>query len=201
MNPERIASLNPTRVLDIGANVGGFFFDTKPLWPGAFYTLIEANERCKPRLESTGQRYYIATLGDSCREVNFYTVPSIPTCTGNSYYRELTDVYDDSNVLVEKKTLVPLSELLPGESFDFIKVDVQGAEMDVIRGGLDIFRSAEHVLMEVSVQEYNRGAPLWDDMMPFMASIGFVDHTVVNDLHHPAMGLIQHDVLFRRAPR
>lgn len=199
MNLEKIAAANPSRVLDIGANVGGFFIETRNLWPNAFYTLVEANERCRPHLDATGQRYYIATLGDCAREVDFYTVPSSPTCTGNSYYRELTDAYDDSRVVVERKRLVPLSELLPGETFDFIKVDVQGAEMDVIRGGMDIFRSAEHVLMEVSVQEYNRGGPLWGEMIPFMASIGFGSHSVINDLHHPTMGLIQHDVLFRRS--
>jgi len=66
-------------------------------------------------------------------------------------------------------------------------------------GGSEIFRSAEHVLMEVSVQEYNKGAPLWVEMMPFMDSIGFGEHVIVADINHPEMGLIQHDVLFKRS--
>ena len=191
--------LSPRRVLDIGANVGNFYYETREAWPDASYTLVEAHPPCEPQIAATGQRYFIATIGDTRREVDFYTLPSTPTCTGNSYYREVTEHYRDAAVFVEKRTLVSLSELLPGETFDFIKLDVQGAERDVIMGGSEIFRAAEHVLMEVSVQEYNKGAPLWLEMLPFMASIGFVEYVIVADIHHPEMGLIQHDVLSNKS--
>ena len=45
-------------------------------------------------------------------------------------------------------------------SYDFIKMDVQGAEKLVLQGGQHTLRRTAAVVMELAVTQYNRNAPL-----------------------------------------
>lgn len=191
---------NPSSVLDIGANVGTFYYEAKARWPTAQFLLIEGNPACRPYLAVTGQRFVSAYLGDSRREVIFFKRKGGGTDTGNSYYRELTPYFADDQIEREIVQLVPLEELLPAEAtFDFIKIDVQGAELDVIRGGMAIFGRAKWVHMEVAVEPYNEGAPLWDEVIAFMGDIGFAQWEIVSLTLHPiTRRIVQRDVLFSR---
>lgn len=45
-------------------------------------------------------------------------------------------------------------------SYDFIKMDVQGAEKLVLQGGQHTLRRTDAVVMELAVTQYNRNAPL-----------------------------------------
>lgn len=196
---DKIAHCNPQAVLDIGSNVGDFWSKMHPIWPNADWFLIEGNEACMPALAATHQAYQIAYLGDRERDVDFYKRKGGGTDTGNSYYRELTSFFDDDSTEVHRVHLVPLSKIVTPR-FDFIKIDVQGAELDVIRGGLDIFKAAQWVMMEVAVKEYNQGAPTQEEVYTFMDSIGFLPDTILEEIVHPIeRHVVQLDVLFRNA--
>jgi FkbM family methyltransferase len=110
-------------------------------------------------LETFNVDYSICLLSDSEKEVDFYIRKNEPRCTGNSIYRENTSFYDDDQIIVEKKQTKTLSNLLNNQTFDLIKIDVQGSEIDIINGGLDIIKEAKGILMEVSLMEYNQNAP------------------------------------------
>ena len=69
---------------------------------------------------------------------------------------------------VEARTLDSF-ELKP----DFIKVDVQGAELDVLRGAEKSIEECTGVEAEVSYQQGYEGQPLFDDITHFMNSRGF----------------------------
>ena len=56
---------------------------------------------------------------------------------------------------------------------DFIKIDVQGAEQDVIRGALETMKSVQHLIVEMQCVHYNEGAPLVGETLPFIESLGF----------------------------
>ena len=86
------------------------------------------------------------------------------------------------------------------KTFEFIKIDCQGSEIDIIKGGLEMCKRAEIFLLEASVYPYNSGAPMFDELKNFMASIGFNYIKTVSDITHPDNHgvLIQHDVLFSK---
>ena len=44
---------------------------------------------------------------------------------------------------------------------DYIKIDVQGAELLVLGGASETLTKATFVQLEVSVVEYNQGGPCW----------------------------------------
>ncbi len=80
-----------------------------------------------------------------------------------------------------------------------LKVDVQGYELEVLRGGTRTLALAEVVLLEVSLLEYNQGAPLMPEVVAFMASAGFVPYDVCGQFRRETdNALCQIDIMFVR---
>jgi hypothetical protein len=50
-------------------------------------------------------------------------------------------------------------------------MDVQGAELDIIRGGIKLCKKAKGILLEVALKEYNQNSPLYDEVVDYMKSI------------------------------
>lgn len=198
MGLEKIKNyFEPKSILDIGANVGQFYNESKTIFPNAYYYLIEGAESCEVVLETLGVDYSISLLSDVEKDVQFYTRKHEPRCTGNSIYRENTSFYDDDQILVEQKRTQTLSNLLNNQTFDLIKIDVQGSEIDIINGGLNIIKEAKGILMEVSLIEYNQNAPTKDFVYEYMDNLGFIPVELIGNLNHPlTYELIQQDILF-----
>ena len=79
-----------------------------------------------------------------------------------------------------------------------IKLDVQGYELEVLKGATRALASAEFVLLEVSVWQYNENSPLIEEVVAFMSGAGFVTYDVF-DINRLSDGtLLQLDVLFIR---
>jgi len=187
----------PKSILDIGANVGQFYNEIKNIFPNSYYYLIEGSESCEVVLETLNVDYSICLLSDSEKEVDFYIRKNEPRCTGNSIYRENTSFYDDDQILIEKKQTKTLSNLLNNQKFDLIKIDVQGSEIDIINGGLDIIKESKGILMEVSLMEYNQNAPTKDFVYEYMDNLGFKPVELIGNINHPlTYELIQQDILF-----
>lgn len=186
----------PQRVLDIGANIGEWYSLCKSNFPGSYIFSIEANDGCEEALKSVNPNSLIALLAKDEKIYDFYTKIDAPTATGNSIYRELTPYYDnDSTNLIVKKQGVMLDKLFPNETFDLIKMDIQGAELDVISGGINLCKKAKGILLEVALKEYNSNSPLHDEVVKYMESIGFIKKETLTDL--PYNGEIYHqDILF-----
>jgi FkbM family methyltransferase len=198
MSLEKIKTyFEPKSILDIGANVGQFYNEIKNIFPNSYYYLIEGSESCKVVLETLNVDYSICLLSDIEKEVDFYIRKNEPRCTGNSIYRENTSFYDDDQIIIEKKQTKTLSNLLNNQSFDLIKIDVQGSEIDIINGGLDIIKRAKGIIMEISLVEYNQNAPTKEFVYDYMNKLGFTPIEHIGNINHPlTYELIQQDILF-----
>ena len=173
----------PKNILDIGANYGNFSTHCKrDLWMFSNYYLIEPNEECKFQLLTTGFPVFFELLGDEDgKEVTFYKAKGLPGCTGNSYYREKTIHYNDENVLRETKKMITLDTLFKNKDikFDFAKLDTQGSELDILRGGMKTLETCKFILIEVSLKYYNEGIPLKDEIINFMKDFAYNNYEVV----------------------
>jgi len=174
----------PENVLDIGANFGNFSLRCKQdIWTfGTNYHLIEANDECKFRLSMTGFPVYYEILGDEDGKiVTFYKTKDIVGGTGNSTYKEKTRHYDEGHVIEEKKKLITLDTLFKNSYmvFDFAKLDTQGSELDILRGGKETLSSCKYILIETSLKYYNDGVPLKQDIINFMEEFSYNKHEVV----------------------
>jgi FkbM family methyltransferase len=186
----------PQKVLDIGANVGNWYSHCKNVFPESYIFSIEANDGCEELLKSTNPNSIITLLAKNEELYDFYTKKDAPTATGNSIYKELTPYYDDESTnIVTKKKGTMLDKLFPKETFDLIKMDVQGAELDIIKGGKKLCKKAKGILLEVALKEYNLNSPLHDEVVEYMESIGFIKKEILEDLAYN--GEIYHqDILF-----
>lgn len=185
----------PYRILDIGANTGQFYKLAQSTYPEAFIFSIEASPECEKYLREVTTNYYIGLLAKDNSEYNFYSRKDAPTGTGNSIYRELTHFYSDDKLQIVKQTGIKLDDLFEQNSeFDLIKIDTQGSELDIISGGLNLCKKARGILLEVSLTQYNEGAPLYDEVISFMKTLGFEAVVILDEARNH--GAYQQDILF-----
>jgi len=174
----------PQNILDIGAFIGNFTRMSKTIWPISKSVMIEGNEECRYQLSTIGDTFYITLLGDEDdKKVNYYKSKIYPMCTGNSIYKENSNYYSNENVIVQNRKIIKLDTLLKDKNikFDFAKLDTQGSELDIIRGGIETISTCKYILMEVSLKYYNEGIPLKEEVLDFMNSIGYNKHKVVEE--------------------
>jgi len=185
----------PYRILDIGANVGQFYQIAKQTFPNSFIFSIEASKECEPYLKQLTDNYYIGLLAKDTSEYNFYSRKGDTTCTGNSIYRELTHFYSDDQLEIIKQKGIKLDDLFELDSeFDLIKIDTQGSELDIITGGINLCKKAKGILLEVSLTQYNEGAPLHEEVIQFMSDFNFIKTEILDEARNH--GSHQQDILF-----
>ena len=192
--------IHPNGILDIGAHTGQFHGWAKRVWSDVPIFMIEANPLHESALDKlammNGDGYLIAAMGDEKREVTFYTRSDKPHTEGNSYYKEAN--YWDIPQLVQKSkvTLQKLDNIFEDDAvFDIIKVDTQGSEIDVLKGGKDLVSRAKVVILEVSFIEHNIGAPTTEETIEYMSSIGFEKKMSIGE-HYDGEDLVQQDFVF-----
>lgn len=191
----------PRTILDIGAYEGYWSRGIKEIFPSCIPFMIEGDKNKEKILNNIGFPYEIALVADRVKNVTFHKTNSTYT-TGNSIYRECTNIFADANpnyYTVEEKTRT-LDEIVQTKgltNIDLIKIDVQGAEKDVILGGIKTVLSSKVVILEISLIEYNRDAPQVLEMITFMDQLGFKLYDII-DFHYHLMNssLFQFDAMF-----
>jgi hypothetical protein len=71
------------------------------------------------------------------------------------------------------------------KSPDLVKLDVQGSELEVLKGGQRLLDSAGVFIIEVSLYEFTPGTPLIDRIMAYMAEKGFRMFDIAGTLRRP----------------
>jgi len=196
----RDLDINPSTILDIGAHTGQFYGWAKRVWPDSVIWMIEANplhERIlRDITDNKDDQYTISALGDEEREVTFYTRKDKPHTEGNSYYKEVN--YWDIPQLVQKDKvkLQKLDDLFTDDTtFEIIKLDTQGSELDILKGGKNICKRASVIILEVSNIVYNEGAPSSEEVIKFMNNLGFSEKMSIGE-HYDGSEITQKDVVF-----
>ena len=187
-------NFNPISILDIGANNGYFADMCKSVWTYTAIFLIEANPEWENTLKSKNYDYLISLLGtESGYDVAFYRDKNDKTSTGCSIYKELSHFFNSAEEI--KLPMNKLDDVVEG-SFDFIKMDTQGSELDIIKGGLDTISKCKYLLLEVSLINTNENAPLKYDIINYLKTIQFEEVDVLFN-HYDKGILTQQDVLFK----
>ena len=147
--------------------------------------------------------YLITALGDQEREVTFYTRKAKPHTEGNSYYKE-ANYWDVPHLVLEsKRKLQRLDDLFTeGTEFELIKLDTQGSELDILKGGKNLVSKSSAVILEVSYVEYNLESPLAEEVIDYMKNVGFDIYIEIGEHYsnEPQWKdiIVQKDLLFYR---
>lgn len=171
----------PNVVYDVGACVLHWTTIAKEVWPNSQYYLFEAMEESEELFNETNHQYHIGVFSDiDNKEVTFYKNVTFPG--GNSYYMENPEQSSMANVLFNnpsnqfKRNTITLDTVRRMKNFqypDLLKIDVQGCEVDILKGSTDILKNVKHLIVELQHVEYNIGAQLCDTSIPIIESLGF----------------------------
>jgi FkbM family methyltransferase len=165
--------IQPKVIYDIGACVQHWTRKAKEVWPDAKYYLLDAAKSVEPFLAASGDEYAIAVLSDhDGRVVDFYEDANNPG--GNSYYLETTGAFTDKHKT--KRITSTLKSIVKNSGWkkpDLIKMDVQGAELDILLGMGYLLDDVMDIIIECQHTEYNVGAPQIGDIQTFLESRGF----------------------------
>lgn len=168
------SGFEPAVIYDIGACSTEWAAMAHHFWPNSKIILFDACDRWRDTYEKTGLDYHIGVLSSRDSEiVKFYE--SETAYTGNSYYREIGTNNFPPDVYSMKQTYC-LDTVVKNKNYpkpNFVKIDVQGAETDVINGGVETLKSADRLIVEMQHTEYNEGAPKVGATLPFIESLGW----------------------------
>jgi FkbM family methyltransferase len=184
--------LNINVVYDIGAWKGYWSLDMRDLLNSSQFYLFEGNETYKDDLDKTHMPYFIEILSNKVQDVQYYRGAQ----SGESYYKENTNYY--KNVLPEGKISNTLDNIITTNNLplpDFIKIDTQGSELDILSGGFSSLNNASLVYSESPVLQYNNGAPSFDEYIQFFLNKGFYPLDICEQ-HYMDSVLVQMDILF-----
>ncbi len=187
--------MNPSVVYDIGAHNGSWTKGIQPLFPDAKFIAFEPNREHQELLQDISSHFIL--LGNKSEIVPYYT-NAIGCTSGNSIYLEKTIYFNPQTAFIQMLPLVRLDEYIQKQNLpipDFIKLDVQGAELDVLQGLGDYLKSVKYIVAETSLHRYNEGAPLIEDIITFLKNESFEIIDFV-ELHKINGYLAQVDILF-----
>ena len=194
----------PRTMLDIGAHVGDFTREFVQVFPACAPTLIEPNPHCQDDLSRLPFERHAVAASRENGTAELYLSRQWLQSTGSSLYRENSEYFDDETAFVHPVPKVRIDDLFPGRRFDFVKIDTQGSEVDVLAGGQAVLSKADYILIEVSLVDYNIGGATPEAVFEQMAAMGFKCADIVEFNRFPQIrdnALLQIDVLFERADR
>jgi FkbM family methyltransferase len=189
----RAKGFEPAGIIDVGAYHGDWTKLVRRVFD-APVLMVEAQRDKASRLEmmcDANVSFASCVLGSEAgKEVTFYEME-----TGSSFFPENSNAPRSSHTYVTQ-TLDNIAGGMAGPLF--LKIDVQGAELEVLKGGQDTLSRCELVQLEVALLPYNKGAPTFLEVVTFMDERGYVPLDVSGFSRPNLVDLVQIDLLFAR---
>jgi FkbM family methyltransferase len=183
-------------VYDIGCWKGVWSYNLKnSVLPNSQFFLFEANPAYEQILSESGFPCFMAVLSNPGREsVEFYN----GTNTGDSYYKENTTEYDNQGYIT--LPCITLDQVIKECSLpipNFIKLDTQGSELDVLAGAESIINQVDLIFTECPIIRYNIGSPTIQDYLDYFKQHNFIPIDLL-EKHISEETLMQVDIMFVR---
>jgi FkbM family methyltransferase len=183
-------------VIDVGVGNG-----TETLYaanPGARFVLVEPVPDTRGTVAAIARRldakFFNVAAGARDGEIDFHLHDDI---TGSSMYRQLEGGALDGTLV--KVPVRRLDDIIGHEVTRpcLLKIDTQGAEVDVIDGARQLLRSVDIAIIEVSFHQFREGAVEMHEVVQAMVAAGFRCYEVLEG-HYRSVdnALAQVDLVF-----
>jgi FkbM family methyltransferase len=188
------ASYGPASIIDVGAHDGDWTRLARRIFPDASIMMIEPLSTKAESLSALAKslertRFVDALLGaEAGRTITFYEAG-----TGSSVHREQSNV-EFKETSLQTSRLDDVAEQLDGPIF--LKLDVQGAELEVLDGGPKTLDRSDLVQLEVALLPYNDGAATFLEVIEYLDQRGFVPFDIAGMIRPTGAELVQVDMLF-----
>jgi len=175
---------NPKVIYDMGSSVLHWSQHAYKLWNNSDIYLFDAMSEMKlfyddySKINNVKLNYNIGVLCDEdFKRISFYQNNELSG--GNSYYKEIGhpeshNIFNENNI--KHKIGMTLETIVKNKNIplpDLIKIDVQGAELDILKGSMSVINHAKFLIVELQHTEYNKGAPLCNITRDFLIENGW----------------------------
>ncbi len=198
----------PHVVLDVGAHHGWFFHCWLDWCPEAEVYAFEPTPKSFNRMfELYGHdpRVHLFQLGVGAEPGEGKLNVLEDSQVSNSFLKPQQSTWDVIEYKTGTVSSYPVSvttldgfcaeENIPG--IYLLKIDVQGFELAVLEGSMNILPSVDYVFVESGIRRLYEGAPSFADVFLFMESQGF--HLMhLRTWHRGNRVLVETDMIFRR---
>ena len=168
-------------VLDIGANIGQFAQKISTIIPDVKVYSFEPIKSCYEDLKRETADINVEALNFALGEDNYETEINISEHSPSSSIREMADLHKSEYAhtirhTTEKIKVKKLDDVIGELKIVpnlMVKIDVQGFEDNVIRGGEKTIATAKMVLIEMSYYCLYKDQLLFDDLYKKLNALGF----------------------------
>jgi FkbM family methyltransferase len=200
LNKLRVSMPEIGMVIDVGAAVGEFTELALSLWPLASVLAVEPRPEALTRLRAkfaANPRVHSCAHVLAARSGQVLTLKCAETASSVLEEHQPLDV---PTLTIESMTLddvMAANGLFAAKAL--LKIDVQGAELEVLRGATKTLADVRAVLVEMSLLDIHKGVPLAHEVMAWLAEHGFVMFELSDLIRRPLdKALWQIEALFVR---
>jgi FkbM family methyltransferase len=189
----------PEAIIDVGVARGTFeIYET---FPKSEIILIEPVEEFNNDLISIQNNYdavsiFHCAVGHTTGIININVHDDLE---GSSLYNEQEGKSTDGKTReIEIKLLDDICKsYIDSSKSILLKIDVQGAELDVLKGSIKLLPNIEIIVLEVSLHKFFINGPEFYDVIEYMNQIGYAVYDIFGFLYRPLDGsLAQVDIAF-----
>lgn len=164
-------------ILDIGAHSCKWSRLSKKVFPSAVYYLVEPLIEMKDELEQfciefPESKYFLNAAG--AKEENRFITVSNYLPEANLVITK--DEYDNPEFKEREIKVITIDSLINKNEIqipELAKLDVQGFELEVLKGAEKLFGLTEVFILEVSLFKFQRAMPSFADVINFMDARGY----------------------------
>lgn len=191
----------PSGIIDVGANHGSWTRLALSIFPKARVIMIEPQEEMKDELEGLCRSYesveyikagagkasgeLVQTIWEDLQGSSF--IPEVNLDKLADRTQRLTPMITLDELLSERKSFVP----------DLVKLDIQGFELEALKGASSAFGITEVFILETSLYQFMNAMPTTSDCVRFMHDNGYELYDITEYLRRPYDGALgQVDLAF-----
>ena len=194
----------PETIIDIGSNKGQFILLMEKLFPNkmiySFEPIKEMIDKQKKFFKyKKNIIFHNLALGSSITSKDFLITNRMDS---SSFLKIAEDKNERKNYLIKEKRNIKISTLdsiLLNEKIYrpiFIKMDVQGYELEVLKGSNDLLKKTDYLLLEVSENEMYQNQPTEKIIIEYLKDLNFNIFKANDWLNIKNTNFNQRDVLF-----
>jgi FkbM family methyltransferase len=190
----RARRFEPRVIFDVGASDGAWTRLVEPIFPGASFVLVEPRPSMAPALDA------YCRDRSACVGVHAAVGPSEGNALLTDWNTGSTLLSVDAAGAPQIPVVVTTLDVLADRygSPDIVKLDIEGYELEALKGATRILGRTELLILEVAMFRFVE-RPIFHDVVAFLADRNYVLYDIAAPIRRPvdgALGLL--DVCFAR---
>jgi FkbM family methyltransferase len=193
-------------VIDVGANEGGFALLINKILPDAFIYSFEPIKSCFVELQKNTSgikniKHFNSALGDTEEEKQFYENEFSPSSSflpvKNEHVKAFPFTANTKTGKIQVKQLDSFMNSFTLNKKILLKLDVQGYELNILKGSQKLLNEVDLIITEVSFAELYEGQPSFNEIHRFLYKHGFYYKGNFEQLYDPQSNeILQADAVF-----